>query len=88
MSVVGAIMAFSLGAGVQFVHYANLTVNIRAIAHGQIGYAVLTDSVAAMVSFFIIRRVSQDGSYAMLLGMMAGGGLASWFGIWLTQAWT
>ena len=81
--------AFALMAAVQFVSYANLTINYRAIAAGLVPAAMVTDALASAISFFIIRRVARDGDgHAALLGMMAGGSLAAWFGIWLTRAWS
>jgi len=79
---------FAIGFVVQFVSYLNLTLNYRAIAESQKGYAMVTDAVAVLLAYIIIRRVSRDEhSYWTLVGMMAGGSLAAWFGITLTEHW-
>jgi hypothetical protein len=77
-----------LMACVQFVSYANLTINFRAIAAGHIGYAMATDALASAIAYFIVRKVAKSEGGGVLVGMMIGGSLAAWFGIWLTQAWT
>lgn len=79
---------FAVGMVVQFVSYTNLTINYRAVAHAQVPYAVASDAAASMISYLIVRRIVKSDSPAMMVGMMVGGGLASWFGIWLTRAWT
>ena len=78
---------FALGAAIQFVSYCNLVVNIRSIAHARLGWAIATDVIASAVGYLIIRRVSQHESPWTMLGMMVGGGVASWVGIWLTSHW-
>lgn len=74
-------------AVVQFIAYANLTINFRAIAAGLTGVAMITDALAVLVTFFIVRRVAQSEGYDELAGMVLGGTLAAWFGIWITQSW-
>jgi hypothetical protein len=77
-----------LMAVVQFVSYANLTVNFRAIAAGNVWWAMVTDAIAAAFAYFIVRKVVKTEGGWVLAGMMIGGSLAAWFGIWLTQAWS
>ena len=72
---------------VQFVSYTNLTINYRAISGGHIGYAMITDALAGAISYFIIRRVAKDESYATLFGLIVGGSMAAWIGITFTQGW-
>ena len=72
---------------VQLVSYTNLTVNYRAIAGGHIGSAMITDALAGAISYFIIRRVAKDESYATLFGLIVGGSMAAWIGITFTQGW-
>ena len=76
-----------LMTAVQFVSYANLTVNFRAIAAGHVPHAMVTDAAASAISFFIIRKVSKSEGYAALAGMMVGGSLAAAFGIYMTRGW-
>lgn len=75
-------------AALQFVQYVVLTINFRAIAHAQYGAAGITASVAAFMSYTIVRLVAKDESRWGLAGMMAGGAVADMVGIWLTRAWS
>ncbi len=72
---------------VQFVSYANLTVNYRAISAGFIPVAMVTDACAVALSYYIVRHITRTDSRVTLAGMMVGGSLAAAAGIWLTQAW-
>ena len=72
---------------VQFLNYTNLVINYRAVAHGIIWAAVLSDIVAVLVSYYVIRRVANAQGPWTLFAMVIGGAAASWFGIWPTEAW-
>ena len=74
-------------AAVQFIAYANLVVNYRAIAAGMILPAMFTDALAAAIGYFIVRKVAKSEGYDVLVGMVIGGSLAAWVGIWMTEAW-
>lgn len=78
---------FLLMAVVQFISYSTLVVNYRAVAQARSHVACATDVLASAISFFIIRQVAEADSVAALLGMMVGGGAASYFGIWVTRHW-
>ncbi len=78
---------FALMFVVQFCNYLNLTFNFRAIAHKKYQWAVGTDAMASMFTFFIIAKVAHEGTYEALAGMVLGGALASAVGIYLTQHW-
>ena len=79
---------FTFFFGLQFLTYLNLTVNYRAVAHGQYIFAALTDIIAAILSWALIRWVSRAGdSRAGLVGLMCGASVASMVGIWLTAGW-
>lgn len=86
--VMAFIKTFLLMAAVQCLSYTNLVVNIRAIGVENVPMAVLTDMLASAIGFFVIRRVANDGTYAALFGMMFGGGVASWLGIYITAHWS
>jgi hypothetical protein len=83
----GVATNFALGAAIQFISYFNLTLNFRAIAHEQIMFAVVTDTMAVVLSYTIIKRVAKDDTWSTLLGMMLGGGAAAAAGIYLTRHW-
>lgn len=79
---------FVIGFVVQFTSYLNLTLNYRAIAESQKGFAMLTDAMAVLLAYFIIRKVAKDdGCGWTLSGMVFGGSLAAWVGITLTEHW-
>ncbi len=75
---------FFLMMGVQFLSYAILTINYRAISAANTPLAMVTDACAVAMSFFIVRKVVRTESYVTLAGMMIGGSLAAAFGIWMT----
>lgn len=79
---------FALMGVVQLVSYTNLVINYRAIAQGRSHMACATDVLASAIAFFIIRQVAETNSTEALLGMMVGGGAASYVGIWLTRHWS
>lgn len=72
---------------VQFVSYLNLTINFRAIAHEQYAFAVVTDGLACILGYTIVKLVNGDKSRWGIVGMTAGGMCAAVVGIWLTRAW-
>jgi hypothetical protein len=78
---------FFIMAGVQFVSYLNLTINYRAIAHGQIGAAMVTDAMAGLIAYVIVRRIVKSEGHLAVAGMMVGGSLAAAAGMWLTATW-
>lgn len=80
--------SFAIAAAIQFIAYLNLTINFRAIAHKRIGFACLTDVAATAISYFIIKQVAQSDGYAVLFGMMLGGGCAAYIGIRITEKWS
>ena len=74
-------------AVVQFGTYANLVVNYRAVAAGMVVESMATDALAVLAGYFIVKKVAQAEGPDTLLGMLIGGTLAAWFGIWLTETW-
>lgn len=78
---------FFLLGGAQAAQYLILTINFRAIAHAQYAAAGTTAALAAVLAYFIVRRVVHDDSRWGLAGMISGGALADMAGIWLTRSW-
>ncbi len=66
---------FFLMFAVQFANYLNLTFNFRAIAHKKYQWAVCTDAMASMFTFFVIAKVAHEGTLEALAGMVLGGAL-------------
>lgn len=78
---------FALFAVLQFLSYLNLTINMRAIAHEQYLFACLSDGMACVLGYTIVKRVSDDKSRWGVVGMTVGGMSAAMVGIWLTRSW-
>ena len=79
--------AFLLMLVVQFVSYTNLTVNYRAIAHEQYVIAGGTASLAAILSYTIVRRIVKDDTRWGIAGLVVGAFFADMVGIYLTRVW-
>lgn len=81
--------ALLFGTLVQFISYFNLVINYRAVAHGQIVAAMITDGLAVVITIFIVKRLSGAKTpwTTEQTGMVIGGSLAAWAGITLTRAW-
>lgn len=77
-----------IGFVVQFIGYFNLTFNYRAVAHEKYLVIAVSDMLAVLIAYTIIRRVVKQESKWMLLGMMVGGALAGVVGTWITRSWT
>jgi hypothetical protein len=71
----------------QFISYLNLTINFRAIAHEQYLAAVVSDGIACVLAYTIVKRIHGDKSKWGLVGMTIGGMGAAVVGIWLTKSW-
>jgi hypothetical protein len=72
---------------VQFVSYTNLTINFRAIAHEQYLMAGGTASLAAILSYTIVRRIVKDDTRFGIAGLVVGAFAADIVGIYLTRYW-
>jgi hypothetical protein len=80
---------FVVAAVIQAVQYFVLTINFRAIAHGQYAAAGLTAAFASLLAYAIVRRIAQDDSkWQVVSGMMLGGSLADVAGIYVTRMWS
>jgi acetyl esterase/lipase len=86
-NTVQAVKVAAMAGLVQFLSYVNLVVNYRAVAHEQYVAAMLTDALAVWFAYTIIKRVQHSDSRLTLVGMIVGGSLAAWVGIYLTRTW-
>lgn len=75
-----------LGA-LQFLSYLNLTINYRAIAHEQYLAACVSDGIACLLGYTVVKRIAEDKSRYGVVGMVVGGMCAAVVGIWVTRAW-
>lgn len=71
----------------QFVSYLNLTINIRAISTESYVGAIVTDGIACVVSWTIVKRIGKANTSIGVVGAAIGGMAASALGIWLTRHW-
>lgn len=71
----------------QFTQYVVLTINFRSIAHAQYAAAGLSAGTAAILGYYMTRKVARAETHWGLLGMVIGGGVADMIGIWLTRQW-
>lgn len=77
---------FLLGLG-QMTSFAFITVNMRAVASGNLPLALLTDAGLQTVAFFVIRRIakgSDESSIVNWAGYTVGGLLGTCIGLWLS----
>lgn len=79
--------AFLTFAVLQFLSYLNLTINYRAIAHEQYAFAMVSDGIACLFSYTIVKRIQRNESRAGVVGMTLGGMCAAVVGMWLTRTW-
>lgn len=84
--MIDTLRTFMLFFALQFVSYLNLTINIRAIAHEEYAVAVVTDSIAPLIAWTMIRHIGAERHTRVgMAAVAAGGGIATVVGIWLTQ---
>ncbi len=77
---------FMLFFALQFLSYLNITINIRAIAHQEYAVAVVTDSIAPLIAWTMIKHIGAERHSGVGMAAVAtGGGLATVVGMWLTQ---
>lgn len=83
-----AVNAFWLFFSLQFVTYLNLTVDYRAVAHGQYAVVAVTNILAPVLGWVMIRRIGDAKVEGVgLLAVALGGAISSLLGMWLTRAW-
>jgi hypothetical protein len=71
--------------GVQFLSYAIICWNWRAIAQGRYASIFVSDMIFAGVNFLLIKRVSEAKSKAALAGYVLGGACGSLVSVWITR---
>ena len=76
----------SFGA-LQALAYFVLVANIRAIAHLNYPFAVVTESSYLLIQWTVIRRMVAVESTSAMCGYIVGGTIGSLFSMWLTRAW-
>jgi hypothetical protein len=79
------IKAFLVMCGSQLLTYFLFSVNARALAQGRMVWTFFTDLIYASISYFVIRRVSQNQSAFGQIGFVMGGAWGSVLAIALTK---
>ena len=57
----------------QALSYALITINFRAVAHGELSYALATDALNSSLAFFVLRRIIKaENSTLQFIGFVVG----------------
>ena len=72
-------------ASTQFVSYVIICWNMRAIAKGWIGQAVVSDVIFAAINFKLFKRVAAAQTDLAWFGYVVGGAAGSAVSIYLTK---
>lgn len=76
---------FRLFFVVQFVSYAFITWNFRAIAQAQYVHVLFSDLVIAALNFKLIKKIAEAHSNVALAGYTIGGAAGSLASVWVTK---
>lgn len=68
---------FSIYAATQVAAYTILVVNMRAVAHGSLPIALVSDGLYAVLAYTVIKRIAHDDSsreamYGYVVGSLIG----------------
>lgn len=78
---------FFIFFALQFISYFNITVDMRAVNHEQYFVAMITNIVAPLIGWIMIKRVGESKDKWGMLAVVLGGVTAAWAGMWLTRYW-
>jgi hypothetical protein len=79
--------SFAKFAALQSVNFVIAVANIRALAHLQYGWAVLTDGLICILMWTIIKNIGEAKDPYAKVGYVIGGMVGSLVGMFLTQMW-
>lgn len=73
----------------QFVAYALITANTRAISKGSYSYVFVTDLLIAFVNFVVFKRIASDPAtnIGAIMGYTFGGAFGSMMTLWIEKRW-
>lgn len=84
-----AVIEFATFFGLQFVSYLNITVDMRAVNHEQYAVAALTNVVAPLIAWVMVKRIgAASHNWVGMVAVSLGGVTSTWAGMWLTRYWT
>lgn len=78
---------FLLFAALQATNFLLITVNYRAVAHVQYVWAALTDGIICLLSWTLLKKISEASGWSARIGYACGGMGGSLLGMWLTRIW-
>ena len=79
---------FGLFFLLQFLMFALITVNTRAIAQARYRWTILTDILISAFQFLIIRKVGASAeNWVAWSGFVCGGAVGSSLGIYVSKKW-
>lgn len=78
---------FVIFFALQFVSYFNITVDMRAVNHDQYGIAAITNIVAPIIGWVMIKRVGEAKDKWGMVAVALGGVTSTWAGMYLTRLW-
>lgn len=74
--------------GIQGIAYLNITVDYRAVAHQQYLVAALTNMVAPVIAWVMVRKIGEArNSRSGMVAVALAGALSTALGMWLTRVW-
>ena len=80
-----AVKTFLFFFAVQFLNYAMLCWNYRAVAQARYGNVFASDLMCAAISFTLIKRVAKTDSRAAMAGYILGGAVGSVVSVFVTR---
>lgn len=78
---------FATFAALQGISFVVAVVNIRALAHLQYGWAVLTDGLICWLGWTLFQKLKEANSTPAKVGYIVGGMAGSLVGMWVTRVW-
>jgi hypothetical protein len=79
--------SFAKFGALQSVNFVIAVANIRALAHLQYGWAVLTDGLICILMWTIIKQIGEARDPYAKVGYVLGGMVGSLVGMWITNMW-
>ncbi len=80
------IKEFLLMFAVQLINYCLITINYRAVAHGNYLLTGISDFIFASLNFFVIKKIAKsDDTIHQWLGYSTGGVVGALLGIYVSK---
>jgi hypothetical protein len=79
---------FTTFMGLQALNFILITVNYRAVAHEQLFWVIASDGVICLLSWTLLKRLTEASGWPSRSGYVCGGMVGSAIGMWLTRVWS